>query len=139
MNELAGNPNAWMQNEDDGENSVAPKSTPGVRQKTSKNHQSQSLGLYLPKIVKVDFPRYERKGDPTIWLCKAEQFFELHEISAIERVPLASFHLESEAHLWYQLLRQELSIVSWKDFKKELNSRYGPNPYLDFVAELTRL
>ena len=139
MNESAWNPNAWMQNEDEGENSATPKSTLGVRQKTSKNHQRQSLGLYLPKIVKVDFPRYEGKGDPTIWLCKVEQFFELHEISAIEHVPLASFHLESEAHLWYQLLRQELSIVSWKDFKKELNSRYGPNPYLDFVAELTRL
>ena len=101
-----------MQNEDDGENYTTLKSTPSVRHKTSKNHQSQSLGLYLPKIVKVDFPRYEGKMDPTIRLCKAEQFFELHQISATERVPLASFHMDGEANLWYQLLRQELSIVS---------------------------
>ena len=37
------------------------------------------------------------------------------------------------------MLRQELSIVSWEDFKKGLNSRHGPNQYLDFFAELTRL
>lgn len=91
----------------------------------------------MPKTIKVDFPRYEGKGDPTIWLSKAKQFFELHDIPATERVSLASFHLEGNAHLWYQLLRQEMSIVSWDDFKEGLNSRYGPNQYLNFFTELT--
>ncbi|KAK9199562.1 hypothetical protein WN944_014754 [Citrus x changshan-huyou] len=31
VNESAGNPNAWMQNQDEEENYAAPKSTPGVR------------------------------------------------------------------------------------------------------------
>ena len=139
MNESAGNPNAWMQNQDERENSVAAKSTPIVLQKTNENRQSQSLGLYLLKTVKVDFPRCEGKKDPTIWLCKAEQFFELHNIPTIKRVSLASFHLEEDAHLWYQLLCQEMIPVSWDDFTEGLNSRYGPNQYLDFFAELTRL
>lgn len=91
------------------------------------------------KTIKVDFPRYEGKWDPTIWLCKAEQFFELHDIPTTERVSLASFHLEGDAHLWYQLLRQEMILVSWDDFKKRLNSRYRSNQYLDFFVELTHL
>ncbi|KAL5751083.1 hypothetical protein ACOSP7_025686 [Xanthoceras sorbifolium] len=93
----------------------------------------------MPKTVKIDFPHYNGKGDPTIWLYKAEQFFQLHEIRVSDRIALASFHLEGDAHLWYQLLKQELTIVSWEDFKDGLNSRYGPNQYLDFFGELTRL
>ncbi|KAL5790845.1 hypothetical protein ACOSQ2_005733 [Xanthoceras sorbifolium] len=93
----------------------------------------------MPKTVKIDFPRYDGKGDPTIWLYKVEQFFQLHEIRASDRIELASFHLEGNAHLWYQLLKQELTIVSWEDFKDGLNSRYGPNQYLDFFSKLTRL
>ncbi|KAK0575192.1 hypothetical protein LWI29_035342 [Acer saccharum] len=32
-----------------------------------------------------------------------------------------------------------MPVVSWEDFKDGLNSRYGPNQYLDFFGELTRL
>ena len=90
------------------------------------------------RFARLDFPRFN--GDnPTGWIYKAEQFFQLHEIPVQDRVALASFHLGGDTHLWYQLLKQELGTVLWEEFKEGLNSRYGPNQYMDFFAELTRL
>ncbi|KAJ0009785.1 hypothetical protein Pint_32851 [Pistacia integerrima] len=63
------------------------------------------------------------KGDPTIWLYKTKQFFQLHGIPVQDRVALASFHMDSDAHLWYQLLQQEVGIVTWEEFRDGLNSR----------------
>ncbi|KAH9763048.1 hypothetical protein KPL70_001041 [Citrus sinensis] len=75
--------------------------------------QASSSHCYALKLVKLDFPRFD--------------------------VSLASFHLESDAQLWYQLLKQEAVYISWNEFKEWLHSRYGPNKFLDFFGELTKL
>lgn len=73
-NESIGNSNAWMQTQDEGENFGASKARQVCdRHNTIENRQSS--GLYLPKTIKIDFPCCEGKGDRTIWLCKADQFF----------------------------------------------------------------
>ncbi|KAK0608232.1 hypothetical protein LWI29_027540 [Acer saccharum] len=131
--ELAGNSASRVHTPGRAEDSTDAISTLAVRRNA---YTSQLSGSYVPKTIKIDFPRYEGKDDPTIWLCKAEQFFQLHAIPTIDRVQLASFHLEGDAHLWYQLLQQEMPVVSWEDFKDGLNSRYGPNQYLDFFEIL---
>ena len=64
--------------------------------------QASSSHYYAPKPVKLDFLRFDGEVDPTSWLCRAEQFFEIHETPAADRVSLALFHLESDAQLWYQ-------------------------------------
>ena len=55
------------------------------------------LCKFIPKIVKLDFPRYDRKQDPTIWICKANKYFRLYEIAKLEKVMLGSFYLEGDA------------------------------------------
>ncbi|KAI9190886.1 hypothetical protein LWI28_000257 [Acer negundo] len=60
-----------------GENSRGSRGTPHARRNVN---QTQISGSYVPKTVKIDFPSYEGKGDPSIWLSKVEQFFRLHDI-----------------------------------------------------------
>ncbi|XP_038985807.1 uncharacterized protein LOC103721475 isoform X2 [Phoenix dactylifera] len=98
-----------------------------------------SISLFLPKTVRLDFPHFNGAEDPTSWVCRAEQFFQIHEIPSADRVSLASFHLEGEAQLWYQLLKQEMGVITWEQFKEGLHSRYGPNQFFDFFGELTKL
>lgn len=100
--ELVGNSPARMQTLGRPGDSTIAHSTPVVRSNASKSSMS---GFYVPKTIKIDFPCYEGKGDPTIWLYKAKQFFELHGILVQDRVALVSFHLDGDAHLWYQLLK----------------------------------
>lgn len=52
---------------------------------------------------------------------------------------LASFHLEEEAQLWYQLLQQDIEIITWASLKAGLMARYGPTQYHDYFGELTKL
>ncbi|CAL9019336.1 unnamed protein product [Prunus brigantina] len=67
---------------------------------------------YLPKMVKLDFPHFNGLEDPTSWICRAEQFFDFHHTPKTERVPLASFNLEGDAQLWFQLMKEETPITT---------------------------
>ena len=136
-NEIAGTSTTQGRTTEGTEKSATPSRTPTTRQNTGESRASQSTTVYMPKTVKIDFSRFDGQCDPSIWLFKAEQFFQLHDILAIDHVALASFYLEGDAHLWYQLLKQEVVAISWEDFKEGMNSRYGPNQYLDFFGELT--
>ncbi|XP_011623312.1 uncharacterized protein LOC105420637 [Amborella trichopoda] len=56
-----------------------------------------------------------------------------------DEVSLASFHLEGDAQLWFQLLKQESSSITWDDFNEALHSRYGPSHFCYFFGELHKL
>ncbi|RVW74901.1 hypothetical protein CK203_054589 [Vitis vinifera] len=99
---------------------------------------TESYGAVIPRVTKLDFPRFNGSEDPTSWICRVEQFFEFQKIAEEEKVPLATYHLEGEAQLWYQILKEE-GEVAWLTLKEGLNSRYGPTKFDDFFGDLTRL
>lgn len=66
----------------------------------------------MPQIVKLDFPKYDGMDEPIIWICRAEQYFSLYEIRESDKVSLASFYLEGDAQLWFQMLEQEMIYVT---------------------------
>ena len=51
---------------------------------------------------------------------------------------LASFYLEGEAQLGFQMLKQEMFYNNWEDFKNKIFSRFGPNQFKHF-GELIKL
>eukprot|EP00268_Persea_americana_P067416 TRINITY_DN9277_c1_g2_i5.p1 TRINITY_DN9277_c1_g2~~TRINITY_DN9277_c1_g2_i5.p1 ORF type:complete len:202 (-),score=38.09 TRINITY_DN9277_c1_g2_i5:1864-2469(-) len=96
-------------------------------------------GMSQPKLVKLDFPRFNGGEDPTSWICCADQFFEFHQTPEGERVPLASFHLEGDAQLWYQILKEEWQPITRDMFKEGLHVRFGRTQFDDFFGDLTKL
>ncbi|GJU54013.1 uncharacterized protein Tco_1227727 [Tanacetum coccineum] len=94
---------------------------------------------YITKPLKLDFSRFNRKEDPTSWVCRAEQFFRFHSTPAEEQVSIASFHLEDDAQLWFQVLKQETPDATWEEFKAGIYATYGPHQFLDYFGELTKL
>ncbi|KAL5571257.1 hypothetical protein UlMin_020854 [Ulmus minor] len=88
---------------------------------------SSSFNSFVPKLLKIDFPRYDGKDDPTAWVCKAEKYFALHEINESDKVNLTSFYFESVALLWFQMLEQESLYVTWQDLRSALFARFGPS------------
>ncbi|KAK3185199.1 hypothetical protein Dsin_032485 [Dipteronia sinensis] len=119
-NESIGNSSVRLQTPDRVKNSTVAYSTPVVRPNA---HESSLSGSDVPKTVKIDFPYYESKGNPTIWLIKAALFFQLHGILVLSRVAPSSFHLKGDAYLWYQLLQHKVGTVTWEEFRCSLNSR----------------
>ena len=68
-----------------------------------------------------------------------ERFFEFQKIAEEEKVPLATYHLQGEVQLWYQIIKEEEKEVTWPLLKEGLNSKYGPTEFDDFFGDLTRL
>jgi hypothetical protein len=89
--------------------------------------------------LKLDFPKFNGGKDLTSWICRVEQFYHFHETPVANQVALASFHLEGEAQLWYQLLKQESEVITWDVFKSGLLARYGLTQFYDYFGELTKL
>lgn len=98
-----------------------------------------SEGTLIPKVTKLDFPRFNDSDDPTSWICRAEQFFSFQNIPQEERLQLSTYHLEGEAQLWYQLLKSEDEEITWNNLKEGLLTRYGPTEYANFFGYLTKL
>jgi hypothetical protein len=88
--------------------------------------------------VKLDFPRFNGDEDLTMWICRAEQFFWFQGTLEGEKTSLASFHLEGEAQMWFQILIREEREIGWPKFIASLLTRVGPNQFYDPFGELTK-
>jgi hypothetical protein len=87
----------------------------------------------------LELPPFNKGEDPTEWIFRAEQFFRFQGTLEEEKTPLASFHLEWGAHLWYQILLREEQEVRWAEFTEGLCAWFGPNQFCDPFGELTKL
>jgi len=61
----------------------------------------------------------------------------------MQKVSLASYHLEGEANQWWQWIRrtfqEEGRVLSWINFEGELWARFGPSKCEDFDEALSRI
>ncbi|KAK9179225.1 hypothetical protein WN943_028424 [Citrus x changshan-huyou] len=121
------------------EHSNAPPHDQGRSGNTMGSRQISTHHSYVPRMIKLDFPRYNGSEDTTSWVCRVEQFFHLHQTPEEERVALASFHLEGDAQLWFQLIKQEGDMLTWQEFCDGLHARYGATQFQDFFGELIKL
>ena len=61
-----------------------------------------------PKFHKMDFPRYDGKTDPLIFINRCESFFHQQRIMEEEKVWMASYNLEDGAQLWYMQIQTDM-------------------------------
>lgn len=98
-----------------------------------------SSGYGQSKPLRLEFPRYDGGKDPTVWLCRAEQFFEFQGTAETEKMRLASFYLEGDAQVWLQRKKALRAQMDWEEFKNELMLRFGIASYEDSFGELCKL
>ena len=98
-----------------------------------------SSGSFHMKAVRLEFPRYDGSEDPTIWLCRAEQYFEFQGTGKDEKVRLASYHMEGDAQIWIQRKKLLKANMEWEEFKFELMLRFRSAPNEDGFGELCKL
>jgi len=54
-----------------------------------------------PRFQKLDFPRYDGKTDPLIFVNRCESYFHQQRIMEEEKVWMALYNLDDVAQLWY--------------------------------------
>ncbi|CAA0843031.1 Unknown protein, partial [Striga hermonthica] len=90
-----------------------------------------------PKIIMPTFTG----TDPDAWLSRAVQFFEINDVPRYERVQIAAYHLDGEANVWWQWVvhKNHGEHMRWRDFEKELITRFGSSDYHDYNEALSRI
>jgi hypothetical protein len=90
-----------------------------------------------PKFHKIDFPRYDGKTDPMLFINKRESYFQQQRTMVEERVWMVSYNLEDVAQLWYIQLQEDEGTPPWGRFREQLNLRFGPPLRAAPLFELT--
>ena len=68
---------------------------------SSKHGSGEHHNDRPPWFQKLDFPRYDGKSDPLIFLNRCESYFHQQRIMEEEKVWMASYNLEEGAQMWY--------------------------------------
>ena len=76
----------------------------------TRHTNPSSLALSHP--VRLEFPKFSRE-DPASWVYKANQYFKYYSTPIIEKLMLASFHMEGEALIWFQDSEEVGLFVDW--------------------------
>jgi hypothetical protein len=79
-----------------------------------------------PKFQKLDFPRYDGKSDPLLFVNRCESYFRQQRTMGEERVWMASYNLEGIAQHWFIQLQDDEGMPPWGRFKELLQLRFGP-------------
>ena len=66
----------------------------------SPSHPETTLAI-IPRAVKLEFPRLKGEN-PSGWVYKAHQFFQLYGTSSNQKILLASYHVKEKALIWFQ-------------------------------------
>ena len=101
-------------------------------------YHQEAVMATIPKTVKLEFPRF-RGENPSGWIYKANQFFQLYGTPPNQKILLASYHMEDEALIWFQDDEEVGLFTSWEAFVKSLHVRFGTTAYDDPMETLTRL
>ena len=75
--------------------------------RTGEHHQDRPL-----RFQKLDFPRYDGKSDPLIFINRCESYFHQQQIMEEEKVWMASYNLEEGAHMSYIQVQEDEGIPS---------------------------
>ncbi|KAF5468733.1 hypothetical protein F2P56_012865 [Juglans regia] len=105
---------------------------------TGDVNQRELVNRGFARGIKLDFPRF-RGGNPSLWIYCANQYFLYHQVPPGQRIFIASFHMDDEALIWFQDASEAGTFLSWEDFIKAVQIRFGSMPYDDPMESLTRL
>jgi hypothetical protein len=88
--------------------------------------------------MEMDFPWFDG-DDPANWNYKDNLYFAFHETQGMDKIPIASFHMEGEALIWFQDVEYSGLVKTWESFVKACLIRFGCTAYDNPMEALTTL
>ena len=94
---------------------------------SSSNAEHPSFpGSSQVRKFNFDFPRFD--GTNALeWIFNANKFFDYYHIPDLERVSIASMHMDKGAVHWFQMMQRNLPFRSWHDLKRAIEMEFGPS------------
>ncbi|PNX88023.1 hypothetical protein L195_g044123, partial [Trifolium pratense] len=98
-----------------------------INQSPKKQHHGTRAPFQV-RNVKLEFPRFEGTNVHE-WIFRAEQFFEYYDTPDLDRLTIASVHLDKDVVPWYQMVQRTHPFQSWIEFTRALELSFGPSVY----------
>ncbi|KAL9418248.1 hypothetical protein AB3S75_041121 [Citrus x aurantiifolia] len=92
----------------------------------------------MVKSMKMEVPRFDG-SDPHGWVFRVEEFFKFHGTPEHQRLRIVSFHMEGRAAGWYQWMKSNNLLTTWREFLANLKYRFATTLYDDPQGELSKL
>ncbi|KAB5548164.1 hypothetical protein DKX38_011570 [Salix brachista] len=121
------------QNGEDGSVNLGPRGHPNF------NPRVEGRAAQQPRFSRLDFPLYDGKIDPLVWLSRCEHYFHHQHTTEDEKVEIASYHLDADAQIWFLKLDRDRPGISWVEFKRQCQLRFGPSLQGNKLGELAKL
>jgi hypothetical protein len=102
-----------------------------IDQTPSKKNHGVGLNNRPPfqvRNVKLEFPRFDGSNVHE-WIFRAEQFFDYYDTPDLDRLTIASVHLDKDVVPWYQMVQRTHPFTSWIEFTRALELDFGPSIY----------
>ncbi|MCH79841.1 retrotransposon protein, partial [Trifolium medium] len=102
-----------------------------IDQTPSKQNHGAGLSNRPPfqvRNVKLEFPRFDGSNVHE-WIFRAEQFFDYYDTPDLDRLTIASVHLDKDVVPWYQMVQRSHPFTSWIEFTRALELNFGPSIY----------
>jgi hypothetical protein len=65
----------------------------------------------------MEFPKYDRIGDPLPWLNRCEKYFRVWRTPEHQCVTYVSLYLNDDTQLWYHRLEINAGPLPWPHFR----------------------
>ncbi|XP_024955869.1 uncharacterized protein LOC112498643 [Citrus sinensis] len=125
---------------DDLRSQIHGSSTTSGRALHQPNPISHSPEVIAPVLrsMKMEVPKFDG-SDPNGWVFQIEEFFDFHGTSEPLRSWIVSFHMEGRTAAWYQWMKMNSLLTTWKEFLQNLKHRFGASLYDDPQGNLSKL
>lgn len=111
-----------------------PPPLPHISYGSSNTHDSNPL----LRTMKLKVPKFDG-SDPNGWAFRINEYFDFHGTSDALRLCIIFFHLEGRASAWYQWMKANDLLTSWKDFLQNLKFHFDASLYEDHQGNLSKL
>ena len=115
----------------------SPNQPHPISSSTEANSNDVEISPVL-RSMKMEVPKFDG-SDPNGWVFQIEEFFDFHGTPETLRLRIVSFHMEGRAATWYQWMKMNSLLTTWKAFLQNLKYRFGASLYEDPQGNLSKL
>jgi hypothetical protein len=84
----------------------------------------------------MDFPKFDGKSDPLVFINRCEPYFHQQRIAEEENVWMASYNPKAGAQLCFMQIQRDERTPPWRRFTELLNTRFGTSLRSNPLGEL---
>nr|GLL16933.1 uncharacterized protein LOC107177859 [Ipomoea trifida] len=88
--------------------------------------------------IKLELPRFDG-SDPHGWAFRIQEYFYFYDTPDAQRLRIAGFTMEGKASEWYQWMKKNRLLTTWKEFLQNVTKRFGESRFEDFQGKLSKL